>query len=340
MSNQTIVFFSSDATNLYKNDIYRCVSLPIGYCVRFRYLSKYLWAGVPDQPSSEHHEQVKEKCDALVGKEGLVCFVSGNKGQDVNENDLKFHCLRRVKVLSCFWEEELDEFNFILELRGFETGQIDRQQGEVPPDSWVGRLDVRDKKKCKWINAVKSIEPHFPETLFFYLKSVKDEGTGDVLRPAFLSDRQHSHFELADGSSYVLQCVFYDPTGDKPINAEASGGGLAIVAPPRVGAIQDHKRIVLRTSSSSERSTDAVVYVRGNKDFFTELNWTITKSWRRTLKFCGLSFGAAIGTCLLLLARGNLRETVFSFVNAGLALLGAGMIAISAACLYHLFHKK
>ena len=343
----TFVFFSSDAMDLYKNDVFRCLSLPNGYCVRFRYLTKYLWNNLSfgessDDDDERHRKKVaylKQKFNTFRNKEALVCFVSGNHESDV-EASLEYHCIRRVIVQDYFYEDDLDEFNFILRLDEFENAEIPAAPEPMPPTTWVTEVDVANRKGQSWIRRVNAVEEYFGGTVFFHLKRVLEVPSESELAPTFSKEKRESHFALVDDSTYILESVFYDPSGALPIKSDTEGESITILHPARVGARQDHKRIGLYTKAISQKSAVAKTCFHGNDTFYVELNWSISKSWRRTLLFGICTMIAACGACLLFLARTNLTETVFSPANLLVSVGGAGMIGGAASCLYYLFHKK
>jgi hypothetical protein len=66
VSVETVAFYSSDARDLYKADVYRALALPKGYVLQFRYLKKYI------------HPDLLANLSNLRGQAGLIFFVSGN----------------------------------------------------------------------------------------------------------------------------------------------------------------------------------------------------------------------------------------------------------------------
>src|SRR5205809_928325 len=88
----TIAFFSSDAHDLYKADVFRVLALPKNHTIQFRYKRKYI------------DGELLSNLDQLKGKEGCVFLVTGNTTSEVPsaERNLEIFSIRKVKILDYY----------------------------------------------------------------------------------------------------------------------------------------------------------------------------------------------------------------------------------------------
>lgn len=105
MNDKTVILFSSDATDLYKGDIFRILALPEEYTIQFRYERKYVLENFRDNPTN------------LVNRKAIVFFLSGNDlKKAAEERKLIQHPIRCCTIREAFLDEGTDQIILILKL--------------------------------------------------------------------------------------------------------------------------------------------------------------------------------------------------------------------------------
>ena len=185
---------------------------------------------------------------------------------------------------------------------------------------------------------VKSVESHFNDTLFFHVNQVLDDEK--PLSPAFSYEKLESYFKLFGEKRYVMDMVFYDPSQEATIKLQTECSSLAVRHPARVGAQQDTKKNILKTSTMAHLFEDVETKIIGNDDYFAEINWEIHKSFFKTAQFGLASLLGALGAGLVILSRSDFSQLKFKWQNWMLGVLGLVLIGVTAGWLYRFFHKK
>jgi len=73
MNMKSYAFFSSDARELYKIDIFRSLSLPNNHVIKLRYIEDYI------------SDDILDKLSSIKNSEGILFFSSGNKLDEPKE---------------------------------------------------------------------------------------------------------------------------------------------------------------------------------------------------------------------------------------------------------------
>ena len=224
----TIVFFSSDARDLYKADIYRALALPKGYALQFRYQRKYI------------HPELVTDLEGLKGQPGQIVFVTGN---DLNtpedQRSVAYHPIRDIIIREIYNDRNTESIHFFLEMGEFSDSS---QHAQTPPDflppkSFVSRITLQDSPKKSWINRVKAIESYFKKPLFFNVVGVTRNGR--EIKPEFSTSDRSSHFKLKDEAEYQIEISFYDPkAGEAGLAAENSSDEVELTYPLSTGSEQ------------------------------------------------------------------------------------------------------
>src|SRR6266480_3485491 len=128
MKQKRIIFFSSDASDLYKADIFRVLALPDGYTIQFRYERQYVL------------EEFREKPEQLKSRQAVIFFLAGNDLSKLPaERKLRPYPIRSCKVKDAFLDKNTDKVILILELSDFVNCVIDpvTDMDKLPPNVFV-----------------------------------------------------------------------------------------------------------------------------------------------------------------------------------------------------------
>lgn len=345
MRKDVVLFFSSDATPLYKGDVFRVLALPRAYRIQFRYPYGYV------------AEEFQKDPRPLIGKAGLVVFVAGNDlNKKENERTLQFFPIRACKVSDAFNDTTTEQIIVILELEEFAACSIDTTltpDTARPPAKFVAQGTVADHRPTDWINRVKAVEGVFRDTLFYTLSDVRKKT--EAVKPCYDAHTRSSYFNLEEECEYTLECSCYDPGGGlRPLRIDTKSDMIEIVNVFEAGARAplDTRRLRVSPRTAKARSlqirsmffSPSTVPLSDTSPFadtnFVEIQWRIVRSWSKVMKFGVITAMAAIG--LLFLQTGladkdgsvRIDHTVSCVRVVGVVLIGA-----AAALLYRHFNK-
>ncbi len=341
MAANTIAFFSSDARELYKADIYRALALPAGYILHFRYPTQYIDRGLLGN--------LKD----LLDQPGTIFYVSGNDTSfPEDQRQVKLFSIRSVVVRDVMHDQNIDTIHFYLQLGDFADvhPHADTPPEKLPPYVFVSRVLVETGPKGRWLDRAEAIKADFKPLPFFLIESVS-RGS-QQLTPVYSHDDKSCSFRLCDESEYQIRLNFYDPwlgaTG-RTVENGSSDVGLLVPAAHRIGAETDTQIFKLQTRSISSQKLSTYSRLLGldyvdsqstkKADFRVSLEWTVMKRWTRIWQFGLLSILAAIGLGLAKLATDNLKSVNLSMANVLLGLGGLLAIGIAASLLYLVFNK-
>ncbi len=344
MDEKTIAFFSSDARELYKADIYRALSLPIGYIIHFRYPKQYI------------NDKIKTTLTSLIGQNGIIFYVSGNNTKLKEENrKIKIFSIRRVKVKDFEDNKDNDIVHFYLEVGEFVDATLhhDTIKSDIPPYIFVSNILVEHGPNNEWGKRVDAVRNDFGTLPFFYITQAKQNKK--ILTPIYSEADRSSSYYLSDESNYQLPVILYDPklgkTGITVDNQNPIEVSLSIPAGYRIGTEKDLQVFKLQTHSIQERKLLTYSCIRGidqkaikplheEADYSVIIEWTVTRGMNKLIQFGLLSLLAAIGVSSGTLATSNLSTITFSYMNILLACIAMISIFFAAGLLYDFFNKK
>lgn len=342
MENATIVFFSSDARELYKADIYRAMALPAGYILHFRYPTQYI------------DRSLLANLKELLDQPGTIFYVSGNDTSlPEKDRQVKLFSIRSVVVRGIMVDQNIDTIHFYLELGDFAdvTPHEQTPPEARPPYIFVSKILLTAGTKGTWKERAEAIQADFKPLPFFLIKSVSQRSR--ALSPVYSWDDKSCSFHLSDESEYQVELTFYDPwLGATGVTVEngSSDVGLLVPAAHRIGAESDTQVFKLQTRSISSQKLSTYSRLLGvdyiadaqatrKTDFRVSLEWTVIKRWTRIWQFGLLSILAAIGLGLAKLATDNLQTDKLVFANLWLGVGGLLAIGVAASLLYLVFNK-
>ena len=172
-----LLFFSSDATELYEADIYRALALPEDSVLHFRYDTEFIMKSLYAEQSkatvaSEEARSLtsieRERILELKGRPGVICFVAGND-QSLKEAEIEVSkrqkfieltSLRRVVVKDVEIAENTTELNhFYLALKEFVNFDlaVKVSQEQKPLEAFLSAIDYVDVQEDIWSNRVKEV---------------------------------------------------------------------------------------------------------------------------------------------------------------------------------------
>jgi hypothetical protein len=337
MSEKRVALFSSDATDLYRGDVFRVLALPEICTIQFRYPKKYVQKAFRDAP------------ETLISRQATIFFVGGN--------DLKIAFNERklvsIPVRSCVIKESLidansDQLLLILELGQFIECAVDNitNPADLPPQTFVSEIDVDQIRNSSWIERVKKVEGYFPNTLFYHLQSIFAAGVSVL--PKYSSNRRRSFYELIEETEYALECTCYDRTGGNiPLEIESKSQELVFLNPFEGGtrAHSDTQRILMTTRSLQTQSSPAfaVFYSQANDAYSDKNNleicWTLV---RKPWKAISFGFLTALAAIFLAMSQSGLQDDkgqFFNCINVGVRFLGALGLGLIASQLFRYFNK-
>ncbi len=342
MTRQTLAFFSSDARQLYKADIFRALALPQNYVLQFRYKNKDI--------ENKLLINIKE----FLNQEGLIFFASGNDTTiEQTKRDIRLYAIRKVLVREVYVDDNLGNIHFYLELKEFANTvpHSDTPKDLLPPVTAVSRITVEDSPNNTWIDRVYAVESHFSNSLFYTISSIKHNDR--ILIPEYSARERASHYNLNDEEKYDIHISFYDPnSGSSGLRVQDSEGVSLFIQPGhRVGAKRDTSIFRLSTHTLSRQNALAVskllsIYLDNSKqvivndDYYVELRWQLSKSSWKTWQFGLFSALAASGVLV-----GNAATKDFSTLsldtwNFVVGFVSVMLIGASASFLYKIFNKK
>jgi hypothetical protein len=177
-----IVFFSSDATALYRGDVFRCLALPEGHTIQFRYSTKWM------------HKELATDPRSVKGRFGLIVFVGGNnQSLQIYHRRLRFEPVRFCTVKDVVFDYDIQQVTLILELDQFVKCTFKVTQGPAS-NVFVAPGEITSYEPTSWVECVKRLECYFSNTLFFRLSHVFDD-CGEV-KPSYVPALRLSRFDL------------------------------------------------------------------------------------------------------------------------------------------------
>ena len=108
VATKQILLFSSDATQLYKADIFRCLAAPDCFTIQFRYAKKWVHPDIGRDPGK------------IRGQSGIVFFVAGNdQTVPIEGLKLKGYSIRFCKIQDAFFDHDTEKIIVVLALGRF-----------------------------------------------------------------------------------------------------------------------------------------------------------------------------------------------------------------------------
>lgn len=344
MSRKVIAFFSSDAREIYKADIFRSLALPNNYVIQFRYQSQYL------------HKDLFDNLDSLKNRVGVIFFASGNDTEiEKGNRKISISSIRNVVVKDVFYDRNLDLVNFYLELREFtDCKPVDGTPiDNIPPYLNVSEMLVEDGAKNGWQDRVANIQQSLPDSLYYFISSIR-QGKNNELKPKYLESERKSYYQLYDESDYQIDFSFFDPSnGEFGIKAESVGDIVEFCIPPdyKVGAPRVSKTFELHThtlpvryraskTTLSIKSPQATATTVPTINLSIEIGWKVYKKFRNILLFMLFSVFATVGISAATSATKDFSTTTITCTNILIGILSLFFIAVASGCFYWLFNKK
>jgi hypothetical protein len=245
---RTIALYSSDATVLYKADVFRTLALPKEYTIQFRYDKTHV------------SPELLKDIESLRNKPAIVIFLSGNDQSIAPEKrQLDRHVIRRCLIRDAFEDETTQLLILILELKDFLKCDLSPILASSSP-YFVSDLSLPKASKSSWFERVESIENHFPDTLFFTISEILHSGC--AIRPTYDSKRRISLFKLEEERDYTVSCSCYDrKDGSSHLKIDNDSADIYFTNLFRsgVGARRDPRWLPLTTGTLKTRSVPTVL---------------------------------------------------------------------------------
>lgn len=339
-----LVLFSSDSSELYKWDIYQALLLPHKSIIHFRYKNEYV------DPT------LLSDYKSLINREGIIFFTKGNDLSIPSDERIIEHIsIRHVTIKEVEKAKNLNSLNFYLELGDFcDCQPIDGiDKNELPPSHFVSLITLSEGPNPDWVKRVDAVKDEFPNTLFYFIESIKQKG--NLLEPTYSFENKKSWYEINDESDYTITLSLYNPNRENIRLYSESKEGLfettinEIV--PQVASI-DTKHETITTHSLNKQKASACLRINqinldleenkksaktNNKQ--VELWFSIKRGTDKIWKFGMLSASAALG----IMGTSVATKTPPLFIGYWPLVIGLGsllLIGYVAAKLFDLFNKK
>lgn len=330
----TILAFSSDARQLYKADIYRCLSLPNGSIVHFRYDPKYV------DPA------IKACLEFRVGSAALIFFVPMEK--------LKSACdwpsIRAATLVRAYTSAQTGHLHVFFRLLEFCSATTPKSipLKYLPPNIFLTYADRKlDFQPVPWSNRVDAVKHYFEDIPFFIVNDIFDSA-----RRRVDSDRnklqEESTYTLSRGESYYLSFSVANPwisptSGDLSISVKDDSNLLVLdpLAKLVVASRYDDHDFYLspkHTSNPTDISILKIIPTSGNNEM-SELTLSLRvrnkTSIVSVLSFAFLTalfgFGGLLGV-----GKASLPIVPEEFFPV----IGLSLVSFSAALFFQLHNKK
>jgi len=338
-ANDAIALYSSDATILYKADVFRAMALPSGYTMQFRYEKKYL------------APQFHDKYESLKHKTGVIFFIAGNDvTKKISDRVLTRYSIRRCKIIDVFEDGTTKLVILIIELDSFVDCELDEsiRHTEQSPLYFVSALSPHKQQARQWYDQVKKIESHFPGVLFFTISELLSEGT--VIKPAYDSRRRLSLFKIKEEANYTLKCSCYDREGGSrilEIETNSSDIYYANLFESGIGATRDPRWLPLTTGTLKTLSVPVVlrfysptnIIKKAQEDpNLVRLYFFVYRSRCKIYWLGFLSVLTVLGALFTQISSKNITDPP-SLVLIGIKLLGVVLFGFCASEFYRFFGK-
>jgi hypothetical protein len=342
MKQKYIIFFSSDASDLYKADIFRVLALPDSYTIQFRYQRQYVL------------EEFRENPAQLKNRRAAIFFLAGNDlSKPSAERVIRRYPVRSCTVIDAFLDENTDQIILILQLGDFVNCVVDpvTDQDKLPPIAFVSEADLDDFRPSKWIDRVRAVEGDFPETLFYRIAKIVHENTEVV--PSYSAERRLSFFKLQEESDYSIECSCYDPKGGgrSPLQIAFKSEEIdldnSFESGPR--ARLDTRRLPLTTRALKSRSAPAsFVFCSPKKDVSGEaledpndvrISWLLQRKVSKPWLFGAFTLAAALGLAMSQIPVKSEPSGWIPGCALCIKLLGLLLISVAGGLLFNFFNK-
>jgi len=335
-----IGFFSSDARDLYKEDIYRALALPEDFVLHFRYRTKYVDSDISYSPSG------------IVGSEGIIFHSMGNL-LDTREQDkeIKNVSIRSVSVKDVHKDPNTKLIHFYLQLKKFVDVKIheDERSDKLPPERFVSDVQVTEGPNSSWIERIQEIEGSFSDTLFFNLNRLSKEN-GTVVTPEYSSSQKKSLYRLQDEREYTLDFSFYDVReGSSRLYFQTAGDALSVDIPEEstLGALKDYRVHTLTTRSLNTQKRVARMKFGAeyetdhqSETFDVDLPVTVVRQKSKPAWFAFFTVLTFLGLAMGQLATKKATEVELGWINLIILMMALVTFGAGSASLYRFFNKK
>lgn len=198
---KTLALFASDARPLYLDDIFRSLSLPEGYILKFRYNLEFI--------SDCLMVNLKE----LIGQDIVIFFAQGNTiNKPKEDRNIKNISIRNGEISDIIYEEKLELVSFFVKLKDFADYDIritNENKAFLPPYKFVTEISVDEGKNTRWIDRVDAVKDFFEKALFMNLSEMLDSNYKKIT-PSISTNNQESFYELNEEKEYSMKLLCYD----------------------------------------------------------------------------------------------------------------------------------
>jgi len=343
-----VCLFSSDATSLYKKDVFRIMGLQNDFVIHFRY-------GI------EHLSMSLDDFKKLKGQSVLIFFTSGNDLAILAANRTLVNTpLREAEIVDLVDSPDTGLVHVFLKLKGFKKCdfQFTAVQNQ-PPLKWVSELEVTNEADTTWHERITAIKNQFVNQLFYKIELYNKDHTS-IITPEYSPEQTNSFYKLSDESDYIIDVSFFDTaathstTSQKLEISSEDKNSLKVNAPQiiDVGARRDNRKYNLYTQSLSTDSAYSYLNFKtiqnapaaganANLDNDIQLAFQIDKNKMRAFFFSLYTVIAAlsVGYSKLISDKWDLNGSFdFSLFVHSILALSLGLFSFYK--LYQLFNKK
>jgi len=345
------LFFSSDIYSLYKKDILSAISLPQDYCLHFRY------------PKNLIPVEIISDVDSLIGKEGIIVYVSGNiYTQLEKDRNILFFPIRNVRVKNAYFEKATGLVHIFLKLNRFiETKNIPTQElhnanHNLPPHKFIYKINEYSSSIVEWHDKVKklvSFDKYFQDHLFFNINVRHSEKNyREQVEISYDDTENSSYFELLEDKNYLLDLAIFNSSTDKSkfedfsLKLSYASENFFITNPESIsiGADADNRSYKIITKDIKSVSSSAYLKFQSfNKEkiIYDELlRLNIKRNNKKTLTYLFFSLLGIIGTFLLAFSAGKLASKGLNDSIMGLILVSIIFMGSSAVGQFYYFNKR
>ena len=329
--NSVIGFFSSDARQLYIDDIVKVISFPEGHVVQFRYRKKYIAPVYLNDIQS------------LIGQKGVIVFTTGNiLGQE--NVSLVHQPVRLAEIINIEDDEQTERVYFYLKLSNFckACDQIPSGNQELfvkSIDQVIATstfVEVADRLDIKGYPSLFTV-------IGCYKASDKKKRQYNLLIQPTIIDNKDSAYFLDDESEYKLDVAFSSKDGFTKRELSISNDLILLDKNYNniLGTIVDKESYYFHTASISNINSVSTVDIQltdNESKYRVSFTFILQRNTNKPVLFSVLSIMSLVGITFISKSIDLFKCSVmWGIICTIISLCSFGF---SAALLFKLFNKK
>lgn len=347
MKNKILCAFSSDYRPTYIGDIYKALSMPVGYIMHFRYKKKYV------------EENILNSLNTLSKKDIVIFFTNFENREKniVKEN----HAIRKAKLLKIEHDKDTELINIYFSLKEFVNIKLnDVDKSILPPNKYLVELEYSTLEESTWKSKIELLKDNFKTLIFYKINSIYRYNLIGFKFTKSIKNYQnlHSYYSLLHGKNYFLDISISNLNENKEaskLDINGSSADISMNYPLPITSELDYDNLdipvyfkTLDVSSEFSFLTFKPI-VNEDSDFYKDINRYFStieiikkNSYTKAIVFGVLS--TLVVTCIWLLKEGSDSITEFFYGTSDkidcLTVASIIILLISSSVLFYKFNKK